>query len=233
MGFLILGAMGVYLLVSVGVVLAAIGYARKNGRSAKRWGWGAALVMYLIPFWDWLPTVAVHQYYCATESGFWIYKTFDQWKRENPVGMETLATGHLPADEYRVKPDAWRPNDRKYVLPDATVLAARYNVKHELMYIDFKKPDGRAGYRLNERIYSAGSRIGPVFLHRWKSERTIFDNRTNEVLAKYVDFSTAHEQPQAGWAGWKFWIKNDHCIDGEQNDLNFSQFEALFKGGDK
>ena len=47
--------------------------------------------MYLIPFWDWMPTVPVHQYYCAKESGIWVYKTVDQWKAENPGVMETLA----------------------------------------------------------------------------------------------------------------------------------------------
>jgi hypothetical protein len=90
MGLVILGAMGLYLLISVGVVVWAAGYARKNGKSAKRWGWTAALVMYLIPFWDWIPTVAMHRYYCATEAGFWVYKTPEQWKQENPGVMETL-----------------------------------------------------------------------------------------------------------------------------------------------
>ena len=90
MGLVILGALGLYLLISVGVVVWAARYARKNGKSAKRWGFGAALVMYLIPFWDWIPTVAMHQYYCATEAGFWVYKTPEQWKKENPGVMETL-----------------------------------------------------------------------------------------------------------------------------------------------
>ena len=79
-----------YLLVSVLIVRRAISYARTHGKSAKRWGWGAALVMYLLVFWDWLPTIAVHQYYCATESRFWVYKTLDQWKKENPGVMEGL-----------------------------------------------------------------------------------------------------------------------------------------------
>lgn len=89
-GLVVLGALLLYLLISIAVVRWAIRYARNNGRSAKRWGWGAALVMYLLPFWDWLPTVAVHQYYCSTEAGFWVYKTVDQWKAENPGVMETL-----------------------------------------------------------------------------------------------------------------------------------------------
>jgi hypothetical protein len=49
-----------------------------------------ALVMYHLVFWDWVPTVVAHQYYCATEAGFWVYKTVDEWKAENPGVMETL-----------------------------------------------------------------------------------------------------------------------------------------------
>jgi hypothetical protein len=36
--------------------------------------------MYLIPFWDWLPTVAAHRYYCWKDSGFAVSKTLDQWR---------------------------------------------------------------------------------------------------------------------------------------------------------
>lgn len=90
MGLVILGAMGLYLLISVGVVVWAAGYARKNGKSAKRWGFSAALVMYLLVFWDHIPTLIVHKYYCEKEAGFWVYKTLDQWKAENPGVAETL-----------------------------------------------------------------------------------------------------------------------------------------------
>ena len=90
MGLVILGALALYFLISFGVVAWAINYARKNGKSAKRWGWGTAFVMYSLVFWDWIPTVAVHQFYCAKDSGFWVYKTLDQWKAENPGVMEGL-----------------------------------------------------------------------------------------------------------------------------------------------
>jgi hypothetical protein len=92
MEILIVAGMGVYLLISIAIVRCAIRCARNSGGSTKRWGWGAALVMYLIPFWDFLPTLAVHQYYCAVEPGFWVYKTLDQWKQENPGVMEQLLT---------------------------------------------------------------------------------------------------------------------------------------------
>ncbi len=52
MGLVIFGALGLYLLISVAVVVGATGYARRHGKSAKRWGSGAALGMYLLVFWD-------------------------------------------------------------------------------------------------------------------------------------------------------------------------------------
>jgi hypothetical protein len=102
----------VYLLVSIAVVRGAIGYARKNGKSAKRWGWGAAIVMYSIVFWDWIPTVAVHQYYCAKDAGFWVYKTLDQWKAENPGVMEGLATQRVWQHDYAGGRDVIHINQR-------------------------------------------------------------------------------------------------------------------------
>jgi len=92
MGFVILVAMAVYLLLSLGVVAGAISYAKKNGKSIKKWGWGAALVMFLIPCWDWIPTVVAHKYFCEKEAGFWVYKTLDRWKAENPGVMEGLVS---------------------------------------------------------------------------------------------------------------------------------------------
>ncbi len=90
MGLVILGAMALYLIVSIMVVVAATRSAKRNDKSPWRWGGGAALVMYLLVFWDHIPTVITHKYYCATEAGFWVYKTVDQWKAENPGVLETL-----------------------------------------------------------------------------------------------------------------------------------------------
>lgn len=121
-GLAYLVALGVYLLISVGVVRWAISYARKNGKSAKRWGWGAAFVMYSIVFWDWLPTVAVHQYYCAKDSGFWVYKTLDQWKAENPGVMEGLVYD-------KTTPDYRDGNDENHI--DTNVLNQRFSWVNE------------------------------------------------------------------------------------------------------
>ena len=80
----------VYLLLSVAVILFAVKRAKASGRRPWLWGGIAALVMYNVVFWDWIPTVLVHKYYCETEAGFWVYKTVDEWKAENPGVMERV-----------------------------------------------------------------------------------------------------------------------------------------------
>lgn len=198
MGLIFLLVVAVYVLVSIGVVKGAIAYARKEGKSAKRWGWGAALVMYLIPFWDWIPTVAMHRYYCATEAGFWVYKTPEQWKKEHPGVMEGLVMNGG-------EPSARNGDMRNYV--DTYFVNQRFNlvVKHS----------------------------GQHPIYRWRHEREVVDTRTQQVLARYVDFSTSQEQIQAGWSGWKFWLDSSNCLDGREQQIGFGKFYLQFRGAEK
>lgn len=157
MGFVVFMVMGVYLLISLGVVTWAVGHAKKNGKSVKKWGWGAALVMFLIPFWDWLPTVAVHQYYCAKDSGFWVYKTLDQWKAENPGVMltedKTTQMRRVGDDENHIDTQVLNQRfrwlrEKRQLIPQLPI----YAVKHEIedvnsgvvaRHIDFASGKGR------------------------------------------------------------------------------------------
>lgn len=191
MGFVIVVALGLYLLISIGVVVWAINHARKNGKSAKRWGWGAALAIYMIPFWDWLPTVAVHQYYCATEAGFWVYKTVDQWKQENPGVMETLVA-----------------NKTAVSIQNAYVLNQRFR------------------WAIYEQRYFPLN-------HMMREEWQVVDSKTEEVLARYVNYSASHERRQAGWTGWKFWLDSPYCIGGSRDQDAFRSFRDNFRGGRK
>ncbi len=52
--------------------------------------------MYLLMFWDFIPFHVVHKYYCATEGGFTLNKTFEEWKVENPGVAETLVPMEKP-----------------------------------------------------------------------------------------------------------------------------------------
>jgi len=87
---IVLFAFAVYLGLSALMVGLAMRWARRTGRSTRRWGITAGLFMYLLVFWDHIPTLVLHKYYCATKAGFWVYKTPEQWKAENPGVAETL-----------------------------------------------------------------------------------------------------------------------------------------------
>jgi len=189
-GLAYLVAFGIYLLISIGVVKWAISYARKNGKSAKRWGWGAAFVMYSIVFWDWIPTVAVHQYYCAKDSGFWVYKTIDQWKAENPGALETLTTQRVWQHDYA---------------------------------------EGKDVVHINQRFDLEYKKEGELFLNRWRRERQLIDVKNNEVLARYVDFSTGNGNI-GGEPELRFWLHSDFCVDGEKKAIQIGQFINQFKG---
>ena len=193
-GLIVLAIMAGYLLLSIIVVKLARRHARQHGKSVTRWGWGAALVMWLIPFWDWLPTVAVHQYYCATEAGFWVYKTPEQWKRENPAVLEFLVT------------NPGVPSTR-----------------------DGGDDSFTDTYFLNERFNWRVKRHGKLLYNRWRHEEDVVDVKTGEVLARYVDFSTSQDRPQAGWSGWKFWLGNEHCSGGAHNENSMHNFKNTFK----
>ncbi len=192
-GPIVFGAALLYLVLSIAAVRWAIRYARKNRRSAKRWGWGAALVMYLIPFWDWLPTVAIHRYYCSTEAGFWVYKTVDQWKAENPGVADTLFAN-------KGAPSVTQGNMENYV----------------------------DTYSLNQRFNRVVKHNGPLLINRWRWEQEVVDSKTNQVLARYVDFSTGNGHI-GGEPPVKFWLQGEHCIGGAVNGSRLSHFSSEVK----
>lgn len=72
-----------YVAFSVVVVIAVGRWAAKRGKVRWKWMTGAAAVMWLIVFWDWIPTVLLHRHLCNTWAGVTIYKTPEQWLAEN------------------------------------------------------------------------------------------------------------------------------------------------------
>jgi hypothetical protein len=93
MGAVILLVVLAYLAVLIGAPM--IGY-----RLAARSGWQksrrrlVALVVFLaifLPmFWDWLPTVWLHSYYCEKYGGLTVNKTPQQWAQANPGALERI-----------------------------------------------------------------------------------------------------------------------------------------------
>ena len=195
LGLAIICASVVYLIFSLLVIKLTRNWARRTNRSPAKWGWIAALAMYLVVFWDWIPTIALHQYYCDTEAGFWVYKTVDQWKKENPGVMETLVAN-------KSAPPSRQGDTNNYT----------------------------DTYSLNQRINRVVKQNGPLPINRWRHEQLLIDAKTNQMLARYVDFSASQERQQAGWNGWKFWLGRRNCSDGGSHYGQFLLFKRLFQG---
>ncbi len=89
-GIAIFIGLGLYLLVSLIVVWLFVRAANRRGKSAWLWGSMAALVMYLLVFWDWIPTGILYRHECSNYAGFTQYQTLEAWKAKNPGVAETL-----------------------------------------------------------------------------------------------------------------------------------------------
>ncbi|MDD5058071.1 MAG: hypothetical protein PHQ60_09365 [Sideroxydans sp.] len=205
-GLAYLAVFGVYLLASVGAVMWAVGYARKNGKSAMGWGLGVAFVMYNIVFWDWIPTVAVHQYYCEKEAGFWVYKTLDQWKAENPGVMEGLVD-NSPNEKY----PNWPTEDW------AGKKITSINQRLGILYKD----------------HLSSAEESELFLNGWRWKTELVDKKTGEVLARRIDFSTGNGGYTAGMHSMRFWLASESCINGIEHSANFNGFLQQFRGARK
>lgn len=179
MGLIIIPTITLCVLISVGIIFLAVAYAIKRKKNPWVWGASIAFVIYNIVFWDWIPTMVLHKYYCSTQAGFWVYKTVNEWRIENVENINKLGS----------------TNNEKYDFPtyegDVSKFSGTEFVNHNIRY-NFKHN-------------------GPLFIHRWRIEAELVDINSNEVLAKYVDFSTSQEKRQAGWSGWKFWLNTSGC----------------------
>ncbi len=89
-GLIVLVGLILYLILTLVLVIANVRSARKEGKSG--WVRGSVVLgfMYLLLFWDWIPVRVAIQHDCASEGGFTVNKTLDQWKAENPGVAETL-----------------------------------------------------------------------------------------------------------------------------------------------
>ena len=84
--------------ISVIIIRLAVKAARKRDIKGWKWGVPAGLFMYLIVFWDHIPTLIMHKYYCETEAGFWVYKTPEQWSSEDAGGQRKMIDADYSSD---------------------------------------------------------------------------------------------------------------------------------------
>lgn len=89
-GLIVLFIFGLYITACVGAVGLAYWFSQKY-QWKQPWMWGLLMFvlyntpvgLYIIP-----PAIAMNSY--CDQSGFWLYKTPEQWKLENPGVAETL-----------------------------------------------------------------------------------------------------------------------------------------------
>lgn len=99
MGLVVLLVIVGYLAALFGGPLLAYKWAAKRGWVERKRSLAAAiafLIIFLPMFWDWLPTIWLHSYYCEKYSGVTVTKTPEQWKQANPGVAETLVAPKNP-----------------------------------------------------------------------------------------------------------------------------------------
>ncbi|MFI3158146.1 MAG: hypothetical protein QX199_18525 [Methylococcaceae bacterium] len=188
MGLAVLLFFAVYLLVSIRAVTKTVGWAKANGRKPWLWGGLAAFAMYNLVFWDWIPTLIAHKYYCSTQAGFWVYKTPEQWKAENPdlTAEELKLLGesrHMLKDFHERRP--LRSNSKKRVL------------------------------MINQRIYhdTTYERNITILIPVHKITTFFADIKNDQKLAEEVTFGSGYGSAMTtgGILGLKGWLANSTC----------------------
>lgn len=187
-------AIGIILCIALATLLALY-FGRRSTRKWL-WGWSTAVITALAFFWDYIPTVLNHEYYCGKESGFAIYKSIDEWKAENLGVLETLF------------------RDSKDRSETTTVGDERIS-----------------RYLLNQRFNILVRARGPMPFHLWRYQIDLIDVGKEQVIGRYIDFSTMQVRKSGGYAGWKFWLYKEHCDDG-RNARESAKWMNLF-GGEK
>jgi hypothetical protein len=191
-------------LASVVSISAFVFFAARSGRGKWRWALVGFLVVYLPIFWDWIPTVVAHKYYCEKEAGFWVYKTVDQWKAENPGVMETLIEDNRAPEG--ISP-SWPLEHRS----DMNI--AHINQRFGMIY----------------KNHLASDDDDELFLHVWRWKYELYDKETGEILSRKVDFSTGNGF-LGGEAPMKFWLQRSHCSRGPADSQRQHEFVRRFKG---
>lgn len=152
MALAVLFILGLYFLLMFLCIRFARRWAGRQGRRPWLWGWLAALLIGLPVFWDWIPVVVMHKYYCATQGGFWIYKTPEQWFQENPE-----AKGMLWGNDYYWSKDKHPPEripggERNWISDYVISEWSHEDFAHAIGRREMKLTDARTGELLGRMV---------------------------------------------------------------------------------
>jgi hypothetical protein len=189
LGLAVLFFVGLYFLILIlGTYFAYRFFKNRSRKLAIYSGTTVFLAIFLPVFWDWIPTIIAHDYYCK-QAGFTEFKSVEQWKKENPGVWETLRT--YDANEW-----AEARKDREYV----DYQGQRYGDRSPL----------------NQRIstYDLNIRHEPLLV--FTTTYLVYDEQKQEVLAmRKLSFSGPGNSlalgSRYGWSGFKLWLNKDTC----------------------
>lgn len=100
MGLLVLIVLGLYLALSVWLVVRISAFTKKHFRIGWPFGVLVGLIMYNLVFWDAIPTWYTHHHLCSTEAGLKVYQTPEDWAKVNPERyQQALAAAGRAATE--------------------------------------------------------------------------------------------------------------------------------------
>lgn len=171
-----------FIIYASGKAASWLGYNPAIAKKRIKILWFAPVIIWLV--WD-LPTIPLHKYYCATQAGFFVYKTPEQWLKEHPeVTREELRP--LGKDMTHLWDFPYRPiksNDFS-----ALMLNKKIEIKSYL-----------------EKVSS----LFPITKHM-----THFSEiESKKTLAKQVTFSSGYPPAMTtgGVVGFKSWLNNSAC----------------------
>lgn len=186
----------VYLLLAVVAAYVAVQMVKSNGVAKRRKviaGAMAFFIVWLIPFWDWIPTILYHRHLCNTEAGVKIYKRVEGVEGFLGEGPWPLSIGYRYGYgennlggyvRYRENPDK---SSFKPWVEESTSQPPEYGVKFE---------------QLNLNKWNA-----------WKLIHTVYVVRTGEVLATFTDFGSTAADPEISMSEWrKPWLSGRSCF---------------------
>lgn len=128
-GLMYLLAGAVYLLVLVKVVSFAWRKGLAGGSRKRAWAYGVLgfLAVYLPLFWDHIPTLVAHRYYCAKDGGVHVYKDPQEWLAEHAGELEKLRVEAGGEHVGKTLPDGW---ERSYLVNKYVA----FEIKRESLY---------------------------------------------------------------------------------------------------
>ena len=195
-GLVVLVVGAIYLALLFWATRAAYRWAKSKGFSKSKC-WAAAsggFFAVLLPvFWDWVPTLAANRYYCATEAGFTVFLTLEQWKAENPGAAEQLTWRDLSPSE--ILPDG----TRRYQLNERMAWEARKRTPIPFISTEVFENlilDQKTGRLLAKRVSIGSGYPNPlVGGDDWRGFKSWLDmGRCSPMLAEFSQFQTAAKQ---------------------------------------